>query len=32
MPWEIWLWEDVESWVLTLDDDSYDLVAAANDD
>jgi hypothetical protein len=31
MSWEVWLWEDVESWVLALDEDSYDLVAAAID-
>lgn len=27
--WEVRLWEDVESWVLGLDNESYDLVAAA---
>ena len=29
--WEIWLWSDVESWLLSLDDASYELVAAAID-
>ncbi|WP_114045801.1 type II toxin-antitoxin system RelE/ParE family toxin [Acidipropionibacterium virtanenii] len=29
MPWEVRLWEDVESWVLALDDVTYNLVAAA---
>lgn len=29
MSWEIRLWEDVESWVLGLDDETYNLVAAA---
>ncbi|MCL3778007.1 MULTISPECIES: type II toxin-antitoxin system RelE/ParE family toxin [unclassified Actinomyces] len=29
MRWDIRLWEDVESWVLDLDDDTYHLVAAA---
>lgn len=27
--WEVRLWEDVRSWVLGLDDETYDLVAAA---
>ena len=31
MAWEVILWEDVESWLLSLDDVSYDLVAAAID-
>ena len=31
MAWEVILWEDVESWLLSLDDASYDLVAAAID-
>jgi hypothetical protein len=29
MTWDVRLWEDVESWVLTLDDETYNLVAAA---
>ena len=29
MPWDVRLWEDVESWVLGLDDETYNLVAAA---
>ncbi|MCZ0857251.1 type II toxin-antitoxin system RelE/ParE family toxin [Actinomyces israelii] len=31
MAWEVILWEDVESWLLSLDDASYDLVVAAID-
>lgn len=27
--WDVRLWEDVESWVLALDDETYQLVAAA---
>lgn len=27
--WDVRLWEDVESWVLELDDETYNLVAAA---
>ncbi len=27
--WDVRLWEDVESWVLGLDDETYHLVAAA---
>lgn len=29
MSWDVRLWEDVESWVLGLDDETYNLVAAA---
>lgn len=29
MSWDVRLWEDVESWVLGLDDETYHLVAAA---
>jgi len=29
VPWDVRLWEDVESWILGLDDASYELVAAA---
>lgn len=29
MSWDVRLWEDVESWVLRLDDETYYLVAAA---
>ncbi|MFT3799199.1 type II toxin-antitoxin system RelE/ParE family toxin [Microbacterium sp.] len=29
MSWDVRLWEDVESWVLGLDDVTYNLVAAA---
>ncbi len=29
MSWDVRLWEDVESWVLELDDETYNLVAAA---
>lgn len=29
MTWDVRLWEDVESWVLGLDDETYNLVAAA---
>lgn len=29
MSWEVRLWQDVESWVLGLDDETYNLVAAA---
>ena len=31
MSWEVRLWEDVEAWVLGLDDETYNLVAAAID-
>ena len=31
VPWDVRLWHDVESWVLGLDDETYDLVAAAID-
>ena len=31
MPWDVRLWADVEQWVLGLDDESYDLIAAAID-
>ncbi|MFZ2238797.1 MAG: type II toxin-antitoxin system RelE/ParE family toxin [Gordonia amarae] len=29
MSWDVRLWADVESWVLGLDDETYNLVAAA---
>lgn len=29
VPWGIRLWEDVESWILGLDDETYNLVAAS---
>lgn len=29
MSWDVRLWEDVESWVLELDDETYNLLAAA---
>lgn len=29
MSWDVRLWEDVESWILGLDDGTYHLVAAA---
>ena len=29
MSWDVRLWHDVESWVLGLDDETYNLVAAA---
>ena len=31
MSWEIRLWEDVESWILGLDDADWELVSAAID-
>ena len=31
MTWDVRLWSDVESWLLGLDDDSYDVIAAAID-
>lgn len=31
MVWDVRLWGDVESWILELDDESYNLVAAAID-
>ncbi|WP_260425050.1 type II toxin-antitoxin system RelE/ParE family toxin [Arachnia propionica] len=29
MSWDVWLWEDVETWLLALDSKTYDLVVAA---
>lgn len=29
MTWDVRLWKDVESWVLEVDDETYNLVAAA---
>lgn len=29
MSWDVRLWQEVESWILGLDDESYNLVAAA---
>lgn len=31
MTWDVRLWGDVESWLLGLDDETYDLIAAAID-